>query len=288
MRKFWFENEYGERISLQSDALFLYLPAGLGFAENREYGQADYGFHEVTDEVFSPAQVSGTLVFKKEPYAAYRKTADWLACAEGLRLVYVPYGRDEYYMDVQVDVLDKSELTGTGWLEAPIKMTGLTPWYARLPLAFTFTEAPENDYKRYPFGYAYQYTVSGKPGEIDIGALDGHFDGGVGLYAAGPLVSPVLTLKNTETGEVYGKLDLSGVTIEEGEQLVYSSRVRGAGVWRQKEGKKTDLVDKAELYAGIPVYMRAPVGVPLTAVLDVENTIGTRSTLYIDKYWKTR
>ena len=83
-------------------------------------------------------------------------------------------------------------------------------------------------------------------------------------------------------------MDLSAITINENEQLIYSSRVRGAGVWRQKDGVLTDLMDEAELYAGVPLFMRAPVDTPLTATLDVENIISTQSTLYVDEYWKTR
>ena len=190
-------------------------------------------------------------------------------------------------MDVKLDLAEKRELNGVRWLEIDMKIAGLTPWYSRNRLVFEFVEAPKENFKRYDYIYPYRYGVSGTPGSLDF-RIRGHYPGGVSLYAQGPIAAPVFTLANTDTKEVYGKLDLSAITINEDEQLIYSSRARGSGVWRKKGEILTDLIDQVELYAGIPIFMRAPVDTPLTATMDVENKIETQSTLYVDEYWKTR
>ena len=286
-RKFWLVNEYGEQKCLTDDNLSFSEPEGLGLSELREYEQTEPGFFEITDDKTEQPLPAGKLVFKQNAYEQYRDFMDWIANAKELKFMYRPYGTVDYFMDVKLDLADKRELNGVRWLEVDMKIAGLTPWYSRNRLVFEFTEVPEENFKQYEYIYPYRYGVSGTPGSLDF-RIRGHYPGGVSLYAQGPIAAPVLTLTNTDTKEVYGMLDLSAITINEDEQLIYSSRVRSCGVWRQKNGELTDLMDQVELYAGVPIFMRAPTNTPLTATLSVENIITTQSTLYVDEYWKTR
>ena len=75
---------------------------------------------------------------------------------------------------------------------------------------------------------------------IDI-EIDGHFPAEVTFVGDGILNNPTLTLTDKNTDKVYGKLDLSAVTISAGEKLLFSSRQGQEGVWRLVNGEKNRL-----------------------------------------------
>lgn len=288
VRQFFIENEFGARKSFMTRLGFLNNPDGFGYAMNRAYESSKNGFYEITKEEYEQPNPTGDLVFLgNDPYKDARDLIDWIETQNELKLGYCPYGINEFYMDVVFNSISKTERATNGVLTCPVSFDGLTPWYDKYPLVFTFTSEPETNYKRYEYRYPYRYAVGATPGSIDF-SIQGHFPGEVYLFAQGVIQKPRLTLKQTYSGKVLGKLDLSAVTIEDDEQLIFSTRARGAGVWRQKNGIRENLIDSVELSAGVPTFFEVPVNTPLTMILEIENVIDSQSTLSVYRYWKFR
>lgn len=285
MRKFWLKDG-GTEHSLQSDELFFYAPAGLGLSMDRQYENVEDGFWAVTSGQTGQAEVTGTLVFRKNAYEKYREIADFIAGADALQLVYCPYGAQKYYMDICVDMMEKSEIA-VGVLEVPVQIHGTSPWRLSSQMRVISSEEAETGVKRYGYSYPHHYSLTGIPGRVKF-KIAGHFAGGVELNVRGPLTAPVFTVKNADTGEVCGKVDLSSASIAADETLRYSSLANSAGIWKEKGTVKTDMVDSAELIAGQPLFMRIPVDTWLIAELSSENSADTVFEMTVHEYWRTR
>lgn len=286
MRKFWLKSGGTEK-SLQSDELFFYAPAGLGFSTEREYFSVENGFWTVGDEKDTQVEISGTLVFRKNPYTAYREFVDFVAQAKQLELVYCPCGAEKYYLDVCIDMMEKSELQ-VGVLEIPVQIHGISPWHTQNQMKIVTEHREKNDIKRYGYRYPCRYTLTGTPGKTEF-LVRGHFDGSLELTAPGPLTAPVFTVRNKATKEVCGLLDLSSVSIAAGETLHYSTLANRAGIWKtDANGIKTDIIDAAELTPGVPLFMHIPPNTTVTAELAAGNASDTSFSLTVYEYWKTR
>ncbi len=285
MRKFWLKDG-GTEHSLQSEELFFYAPEGLGFAVGREYDDVENGFFAAGDGRMAQVEITGTLVFLKNAYEKYREIADFIVRAEHLQIVYCPYGTQKYYMDAHIDLMDKSEMR-VGVLEAPIRICGLSPWRSKNQMRVVSSTETGTGIKRYGYRYPHRYNLTGSSGMARF-QIAGHFEGGVEMRASGPLSAPVFTVKNADTGELYGKVDLSSASIGANEILQYSSLVNNAGIWREQNGRRNDLIDSVELIAGIPLFMRIPVDTWVVAELTSENGMDTAFEMTIHEYWKTR
>ena len=109
MRRFYLENEYGQRWNLnRPETGILTEPAGLGYDMDAGYSMIGDSFL-ITYMKAKQSQVSGTLVFGTQaPYKAFKNFADWINRADRLRLVYAPLNA-EYYRDVDAVNLEKPE-----------------------------------------------------------------------------------------------------------------------------------------------------------------------------------
>lgn len=285
MRKFWLKDG-GIEHSLQSDALFFYAPAGLGFSVERQYDAVEDGFWAATDGQTGQTEITGTLVFRKDAYKKYREIADFVSTATALQFVYCPYGNQRYYMDACVDLMEKSE-KNIGVLEVPVQIRGTSPWRSSSQLRVVSSGGDGKVMKRYGYRYPYQYSLTGIPGTVRF-KIAGHFAGGIEMHAQGPLSAPVFTIRDANTQKVYGRVDLSSASVTADEVLRYSSLVNGAGIWKESRGVKTDLTDAAELIAGTPLFMRIPVDTWVVAELTSENGLNTAFEMTIHEYWNTR
>lgn len=286
MRKFWLKDG-GTEYSLQSDKLFFYAPTGLGISTEREYLSVENGFWIASGEKEAQVEIAGTLIFRKDPYKTYQEIADFIGNATCLELVYCPYGTEKYYLDISIDMMEKSELR-IGVLEVPVQIHGISPWHTRNQMKIVTEQNVKNDIKRYGYRYPCRYTLTGTPGKTEF-FVSGQFGGRIELKAPGPLTAPVFTVKDKATKEVYGLLDLSSISIARGETLYYSTLVDNAGIWKMDANEeKTDLTDAAELNPGIPLFMVIPSNRTVTAELAAGNASDTSFSLTVYEYWKTR
>lgn len=290
MRKFYLQNNFGERLSLvEAGVLWLNHPDGLGMTMDKSYASVLPGFFLETrsDEAQDP--ITGTLVFRqKNTYEAFIKVADWIFRAQALTLIYCPYGTNEYKRDINIDHIGKSEKTLSSFLECPVIFTPLTPWYDQFSHVFTFSLENSDLFKRYPYRYEYRYAGSFKPGSVDF-TIGGHYPGSVVIEATGPVVTPVFTLKATFDDTVYGKVDLNSLNVDSGDKLVFSSRVNDPGVWIERgDGTVEDMVDSLELYADVETFFRVPTNTPVTAILEVDGVVPTSVLLRVMQYYRLR
>ena len=155
MRKFYLENEIGSRLPLNGEeGIFLSNPAGLGMTMPSDFADIHNGFfREVSKDSEPQSTVTGDLVFIGEnAYADYRSFVDWCSGSESLHLIYKPYGTIEFYRDVYISYLTKTELTDTRWLTVPASFVCLSPWYRAAPTSMSMST--ESGYVlKYPYSY---------------------------------------------------------------------------------------------------------------------------------------
>ena len=289
MRKFYIENSVGERLSLcDHHNLWLNLPKGLGMEMDVDYASVEPGFWEVSSFDEKQSSITGTLLFlDSNPYKSFREITDWLITAASLKFIYCPYGTEEYYRDIHINKIDKGEKTLSRMLSIPMTITPLTPWYDRAHLTFIFAVSQDSSHKRYNYHYPYRYALSAIPNSVDF-QIGGHYPGEIELRANGPFNSPILTLTNTITKVVLGRLDLSGMLFDQGETLCFSSRVNNPGVWKMSGGVKTDLIDEVFLDANIETFFKVPPNTPVTATMVVSGTMDGGATMDVLKYYRLR
>ena len=145
MRKFYIENEAGERRDLNGKTgIFLSNPAGLGVKLNNQYADLENGFFR---NIGSKAEPQGNsvadIVFTKKAYDTYRNFLNWLFAAKELSLIYSPYEPLEFYRKVELQYLTKGELGAGKWLTTPISLPCLTPWYLQTALRVHPTKQTE-------------------------------------------------------------------------------------------------------------------------------------------------
>lgn len=288
VRKFALQNSIGDRLNLMLKSSFFYSPTGLGFAEDKEYISPSDGFFYEINSKYSQPTISGQLLFLNlsSAYADYRTVTAWINQEEDLKLVYCPYGSDEYFMDVKIAEISKSEITSESYLACDITINGLSPWFSKKPLTFDFQKSA-NGTKRYAYQYTYTYGVSRMPGSVDF-QINGDFDGGIMFTAQGLAVSPILTLTRKDNGEILGQMDLTGTSIAKGEKLIFSSVSNNSGIWIERNGERENIIDNAILREGVELFFKAPRNTNLTLNLEVSGTIEGSTIVNVYSYWKTR
>lgn len=284
MRKFYLENSIGERRELLSHTLFFSSPTGLGFSYDSEYSKTANGFFSRTKSDLQQIDIVGEIVFPQDCYAAYRSFVNWICAADDLKLCYIPYGTTEFFIDIMVDSIEKTEIGEGGVLVAPINFKGLSLWYKKNPMVFTFTEPPEDNYKKYDYKYDYVYPLSFASNSIDI-FVGGHGSAAIKFEGNGVLTNPCLTLTDSSGAEI-GKIDLNGTSITTGEKLIISTQPHSDGVWKiGTDGTKTDLIDLIDL--SISDFFSIPAQTACTLTLSIDNAIETTSTVYIYEYYRS-
>lgn len=274
MRRFYLENEKGERLDLQSKTLFLHLPEGLGFGADRDYSEVEYGFFAESSNQYTQPVITGALKFLpglQDPYETYALFVQWKKATKKMKLVYYPTKERELYMDVNMDMLILSEKTLVGILECPVKFMGTSPFYKKNPLVFIFESEPTQNAMRFDFSFPFIFSQSGAEG-VQIFTPTGHFPAAIELFINGPVSKPILKIENRSTNECYGVLDLSAISIAAGDQVYYSSRPNRDGVWKISGGIKTDLIDLVNINNNN--FFSVPTGEPCSASFTADVEVG--------------
>lgn len=243
IRKFYLENEIGERKSLNGD-IFLQNPAGLGVSLDPSFANIGMGFFtNITDEEEPQMPVLGDLVLKKKAYAEYKAFVDWIIAAEKLFLIYNPAGNAEYFRQVDLAYITKTELGVGRWLTAPVAFSPLTPWYLPRPLVLTMETATAamrfsfrmDNVLRFPNAGLGNFTV-----ELQN---SGHIPAAIRFEFSGSVESPKLDLTDAVSSEVYGSCRIDTST-EAGEVLIISTEYLQPKAEKiSLGGSHTDLLD---------------------------------------------
>ena len=154
MRQFYLINADGQKYNLINDMTraFLWQPSGLGFQYDKDYMESEGFFFEMNSAVSQTAK-TGVLVFFKDPYTQYKAFMDYISSSEGLRLAYSPKGNTWYYVDIDIEYVEKSEIEENGTLQCSISMLPKTPMYLPYELNIDLSGDLGTAIKQYDYKY---------------------------------------------------------------------------------------------------------------------------------------
>ncbi len=276
MRRFYLQNEIGERKNLQSRGeLFFRSPTGMGFANTNAYAQTG-GFFTRTSAEQVQGAIAGELVFGG--YAEYRALADWIFSGYELQIVYAP-ANDEYIADIDIVSISKGELS-RGVLVCPVSISMKTPWYRANAVRIAIAP-PESEtgWATLPFALPAQLAAAGVSSAVSLSPA-GHMPAAIRVEVPGELLSPCLTLKGADDA-IIGKMDLQNVSIPAGGRLVFSTRHGEIGV----RNGQTDLLEALDLANNN--FFSVPQGKTSTLVLSASNTISAFAEVTLYEYFRT-
>ena len=151
VREFKLINEKGQEYSLMDlyNYCFLSEPSGLGYSYSTEYQQLGNTFFTNLRKM-EQGQISGIANFSS--YDNYRKLIDFIENSEQLRFAYkIPYatGTKEYFKDVQIQNITKTQKQIDGILKETITFDCLSLWYEENTIEYTIE--PMTDEMRWNF-----------------------------------------------------------------------------------------------------------------------------------------
>lgn len=311
MRKFYLEDQKGERVPLNNETgIFLYQPEGLGIEYSHDYGESGSGFFIRIKDGVSQLDTSFTLVFPpgemlveydgsralageaivgialvgdvpeitiESPYERYKKFLDWIYRAEELYFIYKPYGNNEYYKHIEIRSIEKTEYDEYGSLQPKVTITPLTPWYLPNPIHINFGEDSENAMR---FDYVYNdelvYGIGNQDYMAEVEA-SGHIPSAIKLTFKGQVIDPVFTLRGAATRKVYGECKIDGIFVST-DTIEFSTAEQDSYVKKiDKQGNETDLLDSIDITTN--PFFRVPLSEPCEVTLSGDGILGKISML---------
>lgn len=286
MRRFFIENEIGERIDLNAkNGIFLSNPTGLGINDSSEYADIGEGFYKRIEKKQPQGSIPCSLTFMKEAYKKYQEFVNWCEKCTELFLIYRPLEKD-YYRKVDIQNLSKSEITLGTWMEVPSAFRCLTPWYLPAPLNLNFTSQAKS-VMRYPFRYS-KSLVYGSSGAgayaADIEPL-GHVPAALKIEYEGETVDPVISLKGKITGKIYGETRITG-QFTESEKLIVSTAYLDSYVKKiDVDGFETDLLNDLDITT--EPFFRIPLSEPTTLSIKSNGSLKGKMKAQVLYYFRS-
>ena len=238
IRNFYFENEKGQRIDCQKidGNLFFYNVAGLGYEEDVEYVQVGDNFIP-NKRKLKQNQISGDLEFYNMTYDEYCNFVDFILSASSLKLIYVPKKtvRTEYYRDIDVVKIDKTEEDDYKTLTCPILMNAKSLWYEAKEVVYNID--PITSELRWDFDW--DAVFSSYDNRNIIFENKGHTEAPFKLELNGEVINPIITIIEDE--KEAKKLNLNGLKIEVGETFVYNTKDTEQAIYKISNGERKKL-----------------------------------------------
>ena len=216
MRNFHLINEVNERFSLWGNRVYMINPSGLGVAHDISFIRIGNSFSRNKKEL-AQAAIGGKIEFL-EPGAnkRFKEFYDFCAAAENLRLIYDPGDGVEYFRDIDIVEVGKTEKTGA---TLPISINFACKSLYYLPSNSRFTFESIEDEKRYDYRYDYKYGEYGTYSTMILN--NGHVAAPFESMIFGACTNPAIHVyKNDEL--LYEVI--FPVSVAEGEYIKYSSR----------------------------------------------------------------
>lgn len=283
MRKFYIEDQKGDRISLNNETgIFLYEPDGLGIEYGHDYGESGSGFFMRIKDGVSQKETTFTLVFEPSetdpPYARYKRFLDWIYSAEELYFVYCPYGSNEYYKRIEIRSIEKSELDKYASLQCATTIVPLTPWYLPAPIHINFGGDQDENAMRFDYYYTDDliYGVGMRDYTAEITAK-GHIPSAMKITFKGQVINPVFTLRGMSTRKEYGKCIITGSFVQT-DTIEFSTAEQDSYIKKiAADGTETDLIDSIDITQN--PFFRVPLSEPCEVILSGESILGEASML---------
>lgn len=240
IRNFYFENEKGQRIDCQKvdGNLFFYNVAGLGYEEEIEYSQIGDNFIKNKQRMIQNV-ITGDLEFYNMTYDEYESFINFILQSNELKLIYVPKKsiRKEYYRDIDVVKIDKSEEDEYNVLTCPITINCKSLWYEANEVVYTINTTT-NEIR---WDFQWDALFSAYDNRNIIFDNKGHAEAPFRLELNGEVINPTITILEDDV-EVK-KLDLAGLTIVEGETFIYNTKDTEQQIVKISSNKTTNLFD---------------------------------------------
>lgn len=286
MRKFYFENERGERWGLNREkGAFLRFPSGLGISRSAEFYDLGHGFFKAADARKVPqGNPAGEIVFHGgDPYALYQQLVNWIARCREIYFVYDPNGT-EYRRKVELEYLTKTELGGPRWMTCPVSLRALTPWFIASPTMLQLQTAGD-DVARCDIS-CFDVAVFAESVYPGMGAAitpAGHVPAALALTYEGAIINPVIRLVGQVSGETFGTCALTLET-QAGEALILDTRYDGSGIWRRTvNGTLVNELNAADL--SVDPFPRVPCHEACTLQISSESPIEGTATAQVFYYF---
>lgn len=183
-------------------------------------------------------QIGGELVFKN--YDNYKNFVDFIESAENLKFVYkVPFenGFTEFFKDIDISNIDKSEIGTEGVLIVPAMFNAKSLWYEAKEVVYTID--PVTNELRWDFQWDSIFTAYDNRNIIFENK--GHTEAPFKLELNGEVFDPIISI--LENDVIVKKLDLTGLIISEGETFIYNTKDTEQEICKVSNGIKTNLFD---------------------------------------------
>ena len=285
MRQFYFVNNDGQRYQLQNGTTktFLWQPGGLGFGYDISYKESDGFFFNMNQSVEQVAK-TGVLVFHgTDPYSDYKALMDYLAKSTGLRLAYAPKN-NWYYVDIDIESVDKTEIELDGTLQCSIVMMPKTPFYLPYEMNIDLSGDLGTSIKQYDYKYDYIYSNTAVAGEIEF-EIPAQMDSGLEITIPGAISAP--SMEFFANGAKIGEIDLTSISVQVGEYVRYSSIPISAGVYLYSGGAEADITSQIGLNADYPTFFLLPPNQTIKAVLQADVLTGTTASIKVYEYFRS-
>lgn len=220
VREFKLINDKGQEFSLIDIYNYCLLtdPTGLGYAYTTEYQQLNDTFINNLKKI-QQGQIGGTLNFTN--YDNYTSFVNFVEGSENLRFGYkIPYSDGtykEYFKDIQIQSLSKTQLQTNGILSEPVVFDCLSLWYEENTIIYTVE--PLTNEIRWDFRWDSKFS------DYDSRSLQyinkGHIEAPIYAEIDGNVVNPKIELYIE--GQLYQTVEVS-ITIAQYEKLIYDTR----------------------------------------------------------------
>lgn len=238
VREFKLVNEKGQEYSLMDieNHALLTEPSGLGYGYDTQYQQLGNTYIESLRNV-QQGQISGTVNFLK--YENYTNLVNYIESSENLRFSYtIPYSdgtAKEYFKDINIQSLTKTQLQINGILTETITFDCLSLWYEENTLIYAI-EPQENEI-RWDFNWNSRFADYTSKSIQYIN--NGHVEAPIYIELDGRIMNPEFQLY--VEGQLYQTVTIN-TTIEQYEKLIYNTRENQFFIGKQNtDGTTTSL-----------------------------------------------
>lgn len=238
VREFKLVNEKGQEYSFMDIENYALLtePSGLGYGYDTQYQQLGNTYIESLRDI-QQGQILGTVNFLK--YENYANLVNFIEGSETIRLSYIiPYSdgtNKEYFKDINIQSLTKTQLQINGVLTESITFDCLSLWYEENTVIYKIE--PQINEIRWDFLWDSRFT------DYNTRYLQyinqGHVEAPVYIEIDGHVINPKIELY--VEGVLYQTVKVN-VNIAEYEKLLYDTRENQFYIGKQNtDGTKTSL-----------------------------------------------
>lgn len=279
VRKFGLINENGEEYSFMDLERYCLLvdPTGLGMTYDTSYEKVGISFQKNLRQL-EQGEISGTAVFSN--YKNYRNLIDFIENSLELRFHYVVPNVGEYYRDVLIKEISKTEIKPTGFMEETITFECISLWYS-INEANYIIKANEDEI-RWDFKWDSRFISYSARNLVVVN--NGHTEAAIKLSIDGEVVNPEIKL--TVEGIEVQTIPFT-CSIQEYEKFEYSSKDGDSYVRKQNtDGTYTSLFNLSVLEFNNNNVLKLPQGKSCELSITADDEIAS-ATLQVFIYFKS-